>query len=423
MTNDKRVLALVLAGGRGRRLYPLTKYRSKPAVPVFGKYRIIDFVLSNLVNSGVFSIYILTQYRAQSLADHIEQGWQFGSALRSRDFFVSLSPAQMWTGEHWYLGTADAVYQNLHLVATFDADIVLIFSADHVYKMDIRPMLEFHMDSKADLTVAAYPIPITECHRFGVIDADNEGRIKNFIEKPQKIASELQNKPGHCLASMGNYVFKREVLEEVLIENASRPDSTQDFGHDIIPWMVTNGYSVYAYDITQTPVPGEEHPYWKDIGTIDSYWQVHMDALQTDKGVNLYNQQWPIRTVSFRDPPPRILEVNGSHPEIINAMIAEGTQVMGATIKNSIIGRGVIVEPGALVEDSVLFYGVYVGKNAVIRKTIIDKRVVVPEGSQIGVDREADLQRGYTVSEDGITVVPAPPPKLRINEPWPVQEK
>ncbi len=418
-----RVLALVLAGGKGTRLWPLTRYRAKPAVPIFGKYRIIDFVLSNLVNSGVFSIYVLTQYRAQSLADHIEQGWQLGPALRSRDFFVSLAPAQMWTGEHWYQGTADAVYQNLHLVATFDADEILIFSADHVYKMDVGQMMEWHRLMGAEVTVAVMPVPRQEAHRFGVVQVDEDGWIRRFVEKPRENPPTMPGDPSRCLVSMGNYIFRRETLEAALLEDARRPDSSHDFGQDILPRLVASGTRVAAYNFETNRIPGEPRPYWRDVGTLFAYWEAHMETLHPERGgLNLYNPRWPIRTVSFRDPPALVTSAGGVKPTFEESLVAEGARVYGAEVIRSVIGRGVVVEPGAHIEESILFYGVRVQKGARLRRVIVDKRRVIEAGTAIGYDPEQDRARGYHVTREGIVVVPAGPPKLRLNQPWPEDE-
>jgi len=417
-----RTLTLVLAGGKGTRLYPLTKYRAKPAVPVFGKYRIIDFVLSNLVNSGFFSIYILTQYKVQSLADHIEQGWQFGPALRSRDFFISLAPAQMWVGEHWYKGTADAVYQNLHLIATFDADEVLIFSADHIYKMDISQMLQWHRLMSADLTVAVMKVKKSEAHNFGILKVNSDNFIVDFVEKPKENIPVIPDDPEHCYASMGNYIFKRDVLEKALIEDAQDPNSTHDFGRAIIPTLVKSGYRVSAYNFHDNKVPGETKPYWRDVGTIYSYWQSHMESLIPGAGINLYNPRWPIRTVSFRDPPALITTRNGHNPELVETLVAEGVRVYGAKVRHSVLGRGVVVEEGAEIEESIIFYGVKIGRGAKLKRVIVDKRIEIPPNTEIGFDQDLDIKRGYFVEENGIVVVPAVPPKLRTLKTWPLEQ-
>ncbi|MCL2683708.1 MAG: sugar phosphate nucleotidyltransferase, partial [Synergistaceae bacterium] len=272
------VLALVLAGGKGERLMPLTKYRAKPAVPFAAKYRIVDFALSNLVNSGIHSIYCLTQFKSQSLQEHITQGWQFGAALRGRNYFVSLAPAQMWTGERWYEGTADAIYQNLHLVTMFNADYVCIFAADHIYKMDIDQMLQYHYDNKADITVAANMVPAGEASAFGCISADENGVIDNFVEKPAN-PPEVKSSPGFSFVSMGNYIFSREILEEVILSDYKNESSSHDFGKDILPNQLGK-CRMMAYDFSTNVIPGKDKPYWKDVGSLKAYWEAHMDLLQ-----------------------------------------------------------------------------------------------------------------------------------------------
>jgi len=300
-----RVLAMVLAGGKGTRLYPLTRYRTKPAVFFAAKYRIVDFALSNLVNSGFFSIYVLVQFKSQSLNEHILRGWQLGGALRDRDIFITTVPPQMWTGEHWYKGTADAIYQNIHLITTFDADRIIILAADHVYKIDIRQFLEFHLKKGADITICATVVPKEEAKSFGVIQVDEKNRVIGFFEKVPD-PPEIPNKEGFCLASMGNYIFEREVIEELLLEDAHDPSSSHDFGKDIFP-KAYKKYKVFAYDFTTNKLPGNDRPYWRDVGTIQSYWTAHMDILNPNPDLNLYNSQWPIRTVSYGDPPAYIL--------------------------------------------------------------------------------------------------------------------
>ena len=273
-----RVLALVLAGGKGQRLMPLTKYRAKPAVPFGAKYRIVDFALSNLVNSGIYAIYCLTQFKSQSLQEHVTKGWQFGGALRGRNFFVNLAPAQMWTDERWYEGTADAIYQNLHLVTLFNADYVCIFAADHIYKMDIDQMLQFHYDNKADISIAANRVPVNEASSFGCISANAEGVIDGFVEKPVK-PPEIKSAPGYSYVSMGNYIFSREILEEVILSDQKNESSSHDFGKDIMPKM-HDKCRMMAYDFSTNEIPGKDRPYWKDVGSLKAYWEAHMDLLQ-----------------------------------------------------------------------------------------------------------------------------------------------
>ncbi|WP_198471226.1 glucose-1-phosphate adenylyltransferase [Acetomicrobium sp. S15 = DSM 107314] len=413
MIYDKygRVLGIVLAGGKGERLYPLTLYRAKPAVPFAAKYRIIDFALSNLVNSGLYSIYILVQFKSQSLNEHVERGWQFGAALRGRDFFVTVVPAQMWTGEHWYKGTADAVFQNLHLVTLYDADRICIFAADHVYKMDVEQMLNFHIESGADMTVAANVVPSSEAHQFGCIDADEDGRVIGFVEKPSD-PPEIPDRPGYVYASMGNYIFEREVLEEALIADASNSNSSHDFGRNILPDLYKH-CRVMAYDFSTNKIPGADRPYWRDVGTIKAYWEAHMDLLQADAPLNLFNQHWPVRTVSYSDPPGFTYPVLGQNCSVIGALRAEGSRVLGATVHRSVLSRNCVINPGAVLEDCIIGSNVMIGEGCKLRRVIVDSNNVIPPNTVIGYDPKADRERYYFDEDSGIVVIPMPPLKLR----------
>lgn len=411
-----RVLGIVLAGGRGQRLSPLTRHRAKPAVHFAAKYRIIDFALSNLVNSGVFSIYVLVQFRSQSLNEHIERGWQFGGALRGRDFFITVVPAQMWTGEHWYKGTADAVFQNLHLITIYNADRICVFAADHVYKMDIEQMMEKHIEKKADCTVAAYEVPVTEAHAFGCLKTDERGFVAEFLEKP-KCPPEIADKPGFSFISMGNYIFEREVLEEVLVEDASNPDSSHDFGRDILPELCKK-YKVLAYDFQSNVIPGNDKPYWRDVGTIRTYWQAHMDMLNENADLNLFNTQWPIRTVSYADPPGLTFSVNNYSSHIENTLRAEGSQILGATVKRSILSRNCIIKPGAVIEECIIERSVVIGERCKLRRVIVDAQNIIPPDTKIGFDESEDRAR-YHVDPSGIVVVPMPAIQLRAKVKFP----
>ena len=413
-----RTLGIVLAGGKGERLMPLTKYRAKPAVHFAAKYRIVDFALSNLVNSGIFSIYVLVQFKSQSLNEHIERGWQFGGALRGRDFFITLVPAQMWRGEHWFQGTADAVYQNLHLVTLYDADRVAIFAADHIYKMDVDQMLAYHIGKEADITVAANVVPTSEASAFGCIDTDAAGRIVGFVEKPEN-PPEIPGNPGFTYVSMGNYIFEREILEESLIEDAKLPTS-HDFGRDIIPKLVGTS-RVFAYDFSTNVLPGkekssfwrEDKPYWKDVGTIRAYWDAHMDLLQHDSEMTFYNPQWPIRTVSYADPPSYVCPVKGYTCNVQSTLSAEGSRVLGSTVESSVLSRNCVILPGSSVEESIIGEGVVVGENCRLRRVIIDSHNIIPPNTVMGYDEEHDRER-YTVDPgSGIIVVGMPKMQLR----------
>ena len=411
-----RVLGIVLAGGRGQRLSPLTRHRAKPAVHFAAKYRIIDFALSNLVNSGVFSIYVLVQFRSQSLNEHIERGWQFGGALRGRDFFITVVPAQMWTGEHWYKGTADAVFQNLHLITIYNADRICVFAADHVYKMDIEQMMEKHIEKKADCTVAAYEVPVTEAHAFGCLKTDERNFVTEFLEKP-KYPPVIAEKPGFSFISMGNYIFEREVLEEVLVEDASNPDSSHDFGRDILPELCKK-YKVLAYDFQSNIIPGNDKPYWRDVGTIRTYWQAHMDMLNENADLNLFNTQWPIRTVSYADPPGLTFSVNEHSSHIENTLRAEGSQVLGATVKRSILSRNCIIKPGAVIEECIIERSVIIGERCRLRRVIVDAQNIIPPDTKIGFNESEDRAR-YHVDPSGIVVVPMPAIQLRAKVKFP----
>ena len=321
-----RVLGIVLAGGKGERLMPLTRYRAKPAVYFAAKYRIIDFALSNLINSGIYAVYVLVQFKSQSLNEHIEKGWQFGGAMRGRDFFVTLVPAQMWSGEHWFQGTADAVFQASHLISRYRADRVCIFAADHIYKMDVNQMLEWHM-----------------ANQFGCIKTDANGRIIEFMEKP-KNPPEIPGKPGFCYVSMGNYIFERKVLQDALEADAQQ-ETSHDFGKNIIPDLVAQNMRVFAYDFSTNVLPHptaeaelvhqwrNDKPYWRDVGTLQAYWQAHMELISHESEMTLYNPMWPIRTVSFGDPPSYCYPDGGHDCSINQVMLSEGSRIFGASVK------------------------------------------------------------------------------------------
>lgn len=406
-----KILALVLAGGRGERLMPLTKYRAKPAVPFAAKYRIVDFALSNLVNSSIFSIYVLVQFKSQSLNEHIERGWQFGGALRDRDLFVTVAPAQMWRGEHWYQGTCDAVFQNLHLVTLYDADHVLIFAADHIYKMDVEQMLDFHMAKGADVTVAANVVPRPEARQFGCIRTDGSGKIVDFVEKP-KTPPEIPGKPGFTYVSMGNYIFRREALEGAVIDDSQDESSSHDFGRDILPGLHKK-CAVYAYDFSTNALPGKDRPYWKDVGTIKAYWDAHMDLCKHDSAMTLYNPKWPIRTVSFSDPPTYSYPVGGHTCSIVGSLRAEGSRVLGAIVHSSVLSRNTLINSGAIIEESILGQDVEVGENARLKKVIVDAHNKISPGSVIGYDLEEDRKRYHVDEESGVVVIGMPAMRLR----------
>jgi glucose-1-phosphate adenylyltransferase len=393
-----RVLAIILAGGKGERLYPLTRERGKPAVPFGAKYRIVDFVLSNFMNSGIYALYVLVQYKAQSLIEHLRNAWRLGGLP---DHFVIVVPPQMRWGETWYQGTADAVYQNINLLRDFHPDIVAIFGADHIYRMDIAQMLDFHRDHRADITVAALPVPIAEAQNFGILAADEEGRLTRFDEKPRSPVP-MPTDPTRAYASMGNYLFNHDVLIEALVEDARR-STDHDFGRTIIPELVPH-LGVYAYNFLDNAIPGirpyEEIGYWRDVGTIASYWQSHMDLLGPEPRLNLDNDRWPILTAPYRGPSTRIIV-----GDISDTILGEGSLVDGATIRRSIIGRGVRVGHGATIEDSIVMERTAIGPEARIRRAVIDRYNVIAEGERIGEDGDAN-GRHYHVDPSGLVVIP-----------------
>ena len=406
-----RVLGLVLAGGKGERLMPLTKYRAKPAVPFGAKYRIVDFALSNLINSGIYSIYCLTMFKSQSLQEHIMQGWQFGAALRGRNYFVNLAPAQMWTGDRWYEGTADAIYQNLHLVTMFNADYVCIFAADHIYKMDIDQMLQFHCDNNADITVAANRVPVNEATQFGCISTDKDGVIDGFIEKPSR-PPEVNSAPGYSYVSMGNYIFSREILEEIILSDQKDESSSHDFGKDILPTMHCKCKMV-AYDFSTNEIPGKDRPYWKDVGTLKAYWEAHMDLLQHHSALTLYNVRWPIRTVSYSDPPGFTYPAKGMSSSVEACLRAEASQVLGAVVHRCVLSRHCVINAGAILEECIIGQGVIIGENCKLRRVIVDSHNVIPPNTVIGYDSDHDAEKYHRDEDSGLVVVEMPKIQLR----------
>ncbi len=400
-----RVLAFVLAGGKGTRLYPLTKERAKPAVPFGGRYRIIDFVLSNLVNSGVYSIYVLIQFKSQSLLQHLREGWEASSLLRNH--FIIPVPAQMRTpGEDWYQGTADAIYQNINLIEQADPHLVAIFGADHIYRMNIRDMIEFHMQKSAQITVSAIPVAKEQATEFGVIEVNREGAIDGFHEKKAN-APTMPNDPDQVYASMGNYIFSTKVLIDELYADAANEHSSHDFGRDILPGLIGRS-AMYAYDFQTNRIPGDpvDAPvYWRDVGTLDAYFDASMDLRAVSPILNLYNRQWPLRTAGYSDAPAKfIFDVEGRRGQALDSIVSGGSILSGGLVRGSVLGRGVKVHSGAYVEDSVVFDNCDIGRRARVRKAILDKNVRVPEDAAIGYDLDRDRQL-YHVTESGIVVV------------------
>lgn len=394
-----RILAIVMAGGRGERLHPLTRERSKAAVPFGGRYRIIDFVLSNFVNSGIGSIYVLIQYFAQSLIEHLRLRWQPGSFFR--DQFVAVVPPQMRMGEQWFRGTADAVTQNLNLIRDFNPDLVAVFGADHVYRMDINQMVAFHVEHGAEVTVAALPVPLKQASAFGIIETDVGHRIIGWAEKPKR-PKPMPTDPARALASMGNYLFNTDVLVESLLEDARR-NTEHDFGKTIIPQLIPPA-RVFAYDFLTNRVPGlresEEPGYWRDVGTIKAYFDAHMDLLGEQARFDLHNEQWPILAGGYLEPPVRILR-----SEIGDSIVTQGCALTGATLHRAILGRGVRIEEGAVLEDAIVMDHGVVGKGCHLKRVIVDRYNILKPGTLIGFNPEEDRTR-YHLDPSGIVVIP-----------------
>src|ERR1035438_212575 len=399
-----RVLGIVLAGGKGTRLFPLTKERAKPAVPFGGKYRIIDFVLSNFINSGIYSVYVLTQFRSQSLLQHLSEGWQFGTLLKSQ--FLIPVPAQMRSpDETWYQGTADAIYQNINLVEQSDPEVVAIFGGDHIYRMNITSMIEYHIAKKAEVTVAAIPAPRDMASEFGVIEAEETGRILAFHEKNPD-APPMPGDPHRVFASMGNYIFSTRTLLKLLYDDAAEESSQHDFGHNILPKLAGKA-EIYAYDFQTNRIPGEPadtEPYWRDVGTIDAYYDANMDLRSVKPALNLYNRKWPLRTASYPEPPAKFtFDDENRRGEAIDSICSGGCILSGGAVRNSVLFRGVRVHAGALVEDCLILDNCDIGRRARVRRAILDKNVRVPADGCIGYDLEHD-RRFHHVTESGIVV-------------------
>jgi glucose-1-phosphate adenylyltransferase len=400
----KDVLGMILAGGEGRRLYPLTKDRAKPAVPFGGKYRIIDFALNNFVNSDILRIKILTQFKSDSLNKHITRGWPMPPMY---NHYIDLVPAQMRTGGSWYLGTADAIFQNLNLIYDEAPHYVAVFGGDHIYKMDIHQMVDCHRETGADLTIAALPVPVEKAHEFGIIEIDDNYRIIGWQEKP-KVAKEIPGRPGWALASMGNYIFKRDVLIDELKEDAEDENSAHDFGKDVIASMYLRR-DVMVYDFSQNTHAGmkeEERGYWRDVGTIDSYWESHIDLVAVSPIFNLYNPEWPIRTYSYQAAPAKFVFANDDRRGYAtDSLVSDGCIISGGHLDRCVLSPYVRINSFSKVEESIIMHGVNVGRYAQIRKAIIDKGVEIPPHTRIGYDREEDRARGFYVSPGGVTVV------------------
>ena len=402
----KDTLVMIMAGGKGSRLGPLTVHRSKPAVPFAGQFRIIDFVLSNVVNSGYRRIYVLTQYMSSSLIKHLSRNWRMSGFGE----YIEVVPAQMRLGEFWYRGTADAVYQNLNLVRDARAENVAVFGGDHIYKFNIDQMDEFHRAHQADLTVAALPVPRSEAHQFGCIHVDELGRIIGFVEKPEHPPA-MPGRPDMTLASMGNYIFKSASLERALTEDAALATSRHDFGRDVIPKMMAEGARVYAYDFATNRIPGDPVtalPYWRDVGTIDSYFQANMELRARVPELDLYNRRWRIRSAQRDYPPARFVRAGeGFGPaEVDDSLICEGSIVASASLRNVVMGYDCFAHAGAKVSDSVILSGCDIGAGVRMHKVLLDKNCKIEPGCVIGEDPTADRERFPFVTESGIVVLP-----------------
>ena len=399
-----RVLGIVLAGGKGTRLHPLTRERAKPAVPFGGKYRIIDFVLSNFINSGIYSVYVLTQFRSQSLLQHLSEGWQFGGLLKSQ--FVIPVPAQMRAGETWYQGTADAIYQNINLVEQSDPHVVAIFGGDHIYRMNISSMIDFHVHKNAEVTVAAIPVDKKHAAEFGVIEAAEDSRVLGFHEKNPE-APTMPGDPDRVFASMGNYIFSTRTLLRLLHEDAAVAESNHDFGRDILPKLAGKA-EIYAYDFQSNRISGEPpdaQPYWRDVGTIAAYFEANMDLRSVSPALNLFNREWPVRSTSYSDPPAKFtFDEENRRGQAIDTIVSGGCILSGGTVRNSVLGRGVKVHSGAQVDECVILDNCDIGRRSLLHHAILDKNVRVPEDATIGFDLERDRQNHY-VTESGIVVV------------------
>ncbi|MGL4753304.1 MAG: glucose-1-phosphate adenylyltransferase [Aeromonadaceae bacterium] len=395
------VLAMILAGGEGTRLQPLTVTRSKPSVPFGGSYRLIDFVLNNFVNSDFLRIYVLTQFKSQSLYLHMKKGWNV-SGISGR--FIDPIPAQMRMGKRWYDGTADAIYQNLGFIELTAPDHVCIFGSDHIYKMDIRQMLDFHKEKKAVLTVAAIRVPIHEASKFGIIEVDDTGKMIGFEEKPREPKS-IPGDPLHALASMGNYIFDTHTLFTELAADAENEASSHDFGRDIIPDLYPRA-PVYVYDYGTNKVEGEKTGvYWRDVGNIDTYWQAHMDLVSDNPPFTLYNRKWPLHTYYPPVPPATFIDTPEHRANISHSLISAGCYIQGSTIERSVLGFRCNIACDTHIRDSVLLGDVKIGEGCRLYRTIIDKQVEIAPGTVIGENLALDRER-FTVSEQGIVVVP-----------------
>jgi glucose-1-phosphate adenylyltransferase len=396
------VLTIVLAGGRGSRLEPLTRDRAKPAVPFGGIYRIIDFTLSNCINSDLRKILVLTQYKATSLNRHLDEGWRF--LCRELGEYIEVSPPQQRIAEMWYQGTADAIYQNVYTIEKATPRDTMILAGDHIYKMNYARMIDYHRDNHADLTIACLPTQRAQARELGVMVINNEQRVMQFVEKPRDPPA-MPGQPDKALGSMGIYIFNTDVMYELLFQDAAKKEASRhDFGQDIIPAMIAGGSRVFAYPFRDEN--RKEAAYWRDVGTLDAYFQTNMDLIQVDPVLNLYDLEWPIHTHQPAFPPPKFVHTEGDRRgAAFDSIVCQGAIISGGQVYRSIVSPGVRVNSFALVEDAILFDGVDVGRYSRIRRAIIDKEVRIPSGFEIGWNREVDLERGFTVTDEGIVVV------------------
>ncbi|MEN8213131.1 MAG: glucose-1-phosphate adenylyltransferase [Pseudomonadota bacterium] len=395
---NQNIIAFIMAGGQGSRLQPLTSQRSKPSVPFGARYRITDFVLSNFVNSEIYTIYMLVQYRSQSLIEHIRKAWRLSPIVPNQ--FITVVPPQMNEGESWFQGTADAVHQNLNLIEDHNPDLVAVFGADHIYRMDIRQMVDFHNASDADVTVSALPVPLREATEFGVIATDDDGRIREFQEKPEHPA-HMPGDPSRAFASMGNYLFKADVLKQALLDAKSRGET--DFGNDVLPRLMQS-HKLYAYNFSDNEVPGmkpyEEQGYWRDVGNIDAYKEAHADVMGVEPRLDVFNTEWPILSSNYQGPVARV-----AGGELENCLLGAATLINGASVKNTIIRREVVVEEGAELDNCIIMDYVHIGPGAKLRNVIVDRHNNIEAGERIGFDLEEDRKR-FKVTPAGVVVVP-----------------
>jgi len=396
------ILAMIMAGGKGERLMPLTEHRSKPAVPFAAKYRIVDFVLSNFLNSNIRSMYVLVQYRSQSLIEHLRRAWRIGE--RQPNEFVSVVPPQMRTRSGWYEGTADAVYQNINLLRDFQPDLVAVFGADHIYRMDINQMVQFHMEHRADITVAARPVPVHAAQGFGIIEvAEKQGapHIVGFHEKPKQ-PKPMPSDPERAFSSMGNYLFNARLLQDILEHDAKTPGS-HDFGRDILPRAI-GSHRILAYDFCRNRIPGlkpyEEPGYWRDVGTLETYWQANMDILGESPQFDLCNTHWPILTDNYDGPPSSLIRAH-----LDTTVVGQGSRIGEAEIRRSVIGRDITIEHGVSLDECIILDGAVIGTKSRLRRVIVDRFNHIPEGTSIGFDLAVDRKR-FQVGRSGLVVLP-----------------